>query len=794
MAELDELLVKISADISELQSEMKKATQVTKKATDEIAKSTKKAGDAGSGAFAKLGNSVSVAAGVLVASAIQKTLATIAEAARLAASDFLEFDRAIAEVNSILPENAKLTQSATNQFIRFAAQFGSTSQQQAKAFYDIVSSGFSDTNQALSILNTANKAAAAGVTDVNTAVKGLTSVLNVFGSDGVDAAAAADILFKTVQQGVTTFPQLASTLGNVTSIAKAAGLEFSELAGAVGFLTTKGISTAEAVTSLRGLLVGLAGPTDAAKKAAQELGVELGSQALEQNGFAETVKAVIDATGGQIDAIRKLIPEVNAAKAVAAIAAGDFSDFEDALNATARAGGAAAGAFAEVEKSASFQFDKLTASLRAIPQLFLNAKNQGIAQFLTALNESLPAAVSVTLKALAFVNATVDQTIRIFTFATRLVEQFGAALGGVGSVAATLFTDGVGAAVEQFKLVNDSLKETSKNVTGAFTEDTFLSGITQGLIEAADEAEKLNVAFENTAVAGSESLRGIASDANAAATELSAASEAAKAFAESLIQASPEEDRSQSLQLLQEQLEAEQITREEFAEARRALLEEQIMAERDLLEQAQQEQLISKEEFELAKTELERRENLERLKLKNKEKKDAQRLEEQRLAQSSEFFGNLSALASTGSKELGAIGKGAAIAQATIDTYAGANKAIAQGGVFGPALAASIIVKGLANVARIASTPLQSGIDSVPGVGTQDNFPAILAPGERVVPTKTNQDLTQFLRQQQEGGSTGQSVVVNMNIEGDFFESDDANIKLIERLQDTLKNTGMTLA
>lgn len=59
-----------------------------------------------------------------------------------------------------------------------------------------------------------------------------------------------------------------------------------------------------------------------------------------------------------------------------------------------------------------------------------------------------------------------------------------------------------------------------------------------------------------------------------------------------------------------------------------------------------------------------------------------------------------------------ALGKGLAIAQATIDTFAGANKAIAQGGFLGIATATAVIAAGLANVQRIVSTQ----VPNVPGV------------------------------------------------------------------------------
>ena len=53
-------------------------------------------------------------------------------------------------------------------------------------------------------------------------------------------------------------------------------------------------------------------------------------------------------------------------------------------------------------------------------------------------------------------------------------------------------------------------------------------------------------------------------------------------------------------------------------------------------------------------------------------------------------------------------GKALGIAQATIDTYIGANKAIAQGGIAGTAAAIGIIASGLANVKNIVSTKVPS--------------------------------------------------------------------------------------
>lgn len=47
-----------------------------------------------------------------------------------------------------------------------------------------------------------------------------------------------------------------------------------------------------------------------------------------------------------------------------------------------------------------------------------------------------------------------------------------------------------------------------------------------------------------------------------------------------------------------------------------------------------------------------------------------------------------------------------AVAQATMDTYAGATKALAQGGIFGAIGAAGVIASGLANIRTILQTDI----------------------------------------------------------------------------------------
>lgn len=123
-------------------------------------------------------------------------------------------------------------------------------------------------------------------------------------------------------------------------------------------------------------------------------------------------------------------------------------------------------------------------------------------------------------------------------------------------------------------------------------------------------------------------------------------------------------------------------------------------------------------------------------------------------------FGYMEGLSKSNSSVQRGIAKAAAISQAIISTYQAATGAFAAfsfipfiGPALGFAAAAVIIAAGIANINAIRSTPLAAGITDVPGVGTKDQFPALLAPGERVVPRDSNTDLKAFLKDS--GGLSG---------------------------------------
>ena len=80
-----------------------------------------------------------------------------------------------------------------------------------------------------------------------------------------------------------------------------------------------------------------------------------------------------------------------------------------------------------------------------------------------------------------------------------------------------------------------------------------------------------------------------------------------------------------------------------------------------------------------------------------------------------------------------AAGKAVAVAQSIINTYQGATKALAQGGIFGAVAAAGVIATGLANVQKIVATKIP-GAEGSPGAATISGVGGQVANIEQNVP------------------------------------------------------------
>jgi TP901 family phage tail tape measure protein len=279
---------------------------------------------------------------------------------------FVGFDRAMRNVNSLAQLSEKQLKSLSDQVLELAGPTAQAPQTLAEGLYDLVSSGF-DANEAVVVLGKSAKAATAGMTDTATAAKVIAASLNAYGLEAEDAGRVSDILFRTVDQGVVTFEELAQQIGPVLPSARALGVTLTQVGAAMATLTKQGFPAAEAATAIDATLRSLFKPSEALKKSFKELGVSSGEELIQKFGSLQKALTVLrGTTDGSGTAFRKLFNEQRAGRGVIALTGDQANKAAKDLKTLADSAGSTDRAFREMEKSVSVQLQRLQSDLESI--------------------------------------------------------------------------------------------------------------------------------------------------------------------------------------------------------------------------------------------------------------------------------------------------------------------------------------------------------------------------------------------------------------------------------------------
>ena len=167
------------------------------------------------------------------------------------------FDKQMREVFTLLPGITQPAMTAmSDQVKKFSQDFGVLPDKIVPALYQSLSAGIPADN-VFAFLETAQKAARGGVTELETAVDGISSVVNAYGKDVISAGQASDFMFTAVRVGKTTFEELSQNLANVTPLASGLGVSFGDVTASISTMTAQGTKTAVATTQLRQLFTEL---------------------------------------------------------------------------------------------------------------------------------------------------------------------------------------------------------------------------------------------------------------------------------------------------------------------------------------------------------------------------------------------------------------------------------------------------------------------------------------------------------------------------------------------------------
>ena len=250
---------------------MDRELQEAEKSAERVRETFSKLGSHVADAMKKAGAAATAAFGVAVGAAVKVGTDFESGMSQVAATMGITVD----EIAAGSQEFESLSQAAKN--AGATTQFSAT--QASEALNYLALAGY-DAEKSITALPTVLNLAAAGGIDLGYASDMVTDSMSALGLSTNQLEGFVDQLAKTSQKSNTNIAQLGEGILTVGGTAKDLAGGTVELNTALGILADNGIKGAEGGTALRNMILSLSAPTDTARKAMKELGLE----AFDSNG------------------------------------------------------------------------------------------------------------------------------------------------------------------------------------------------------------------------------------------------------------------------------------------------------------------------------------------------------------------------------------------------------------------------------------------------------------------------------------------------------------------------------
>lgn len=205
----------------------------------------------------------------------------------------MDFEDGLAKISTIADTTQLSMKDISDGVLKLSNDTGESVDILNDGLYEAISSGV-QTGDTLKFMGTASKAAIGGFTDTNTAVDGLTTVMNAYGLSAKDANNIANQMMVTQNLGKTTFGELSQTIGNAIPTFASADVSTKEFFSSLSVLTANGIKTSEAVSGMKAALSNIIKPSVQASQAADSLGLKFNSAELKSKGWMPFLQEVKD--------------------------------------------------------------------------------------------------------------------------------------------------------------------------------------------------------------------------------------------------------------------------------------------------------------------------------------------------------------------------------------------------------------------------------------------------------------------------------------------------------------------
>lgn len=291
----------------------------------------------------------------------------LAGAATKGIKEFMNYENQMNEVFTLMPEASKEMQKQMSEDMKqFSEDMGVVTNEATPALYQAISAGVPKDN-VFAFLEQAQKASVGAITDLETSVDALSSVVNTYGTENISAAETSDLLFTAVKQGKTTFGELANNISDVAPIASSLNIEFSNITAALSTMTSQGTPTTRATTQLKSAMSELSKEGSKAGTAFEDVAGKSFAEFIDQGGNLQEAMALMEeAAEKNGTTVANMFGSIEAGQAALALTGKGAEKFKTDLEEMENSAGATEKAYEQMDTSLSRSFDKIKASANVL--------------------------------------------------------------------------------------------------------------------------------------------------------------------------------------------------------------------------------------------------------------------------------------------------------------------------------------------------------------------------------------------------------------------------------------------
>jgi TP901 family phage tail tape measure protein len=277
----------------------------------------------------------------------------------------MDFEASMNRIDALVGASSKQMDAYKEGVLDISRTTGVEAKELADALFFITSAGLKGAD-ALDVLNASAMAADAGLGETKVIADAVTSAVNVYGSEVLEASQATDVLIAAVREGKMEPAELAANIGKVAPMAAEMGITFDQVGAALAAFSRQGTNAATGATQLRGLMSGLLKPSEQARDAFKETGITIEEmrKAVAEKGLLPALMDLRKAAEENGVAFTDLFPNVRALNAFLQLTGKSADANAKIFERLAKATGSTAEAFAAAQQTAKDKWEDALNSMK----------------------------------------------------------------------------------------------------------------------------------------------------------------------------------------------------------------------------------------------------------------------------------------------------------------------------------------------------------------------------------------------------------------------------------------------